>query len=84
MFDHDDRTIASKRRSSNRQGLIFFGNTTTESGPRLGKSGQKIDSDDGEKSSNVLEVCAVTRVSCYCNTHSTQLASHSAHILERP
>ena len=90
-FDHDNRTLASKRRSSNADPVHshqavahILGTQSQNQAQDLESLGKNCDSDDGEKSSNAVEVCAKTPVSCHCYTLATQLDSHSEHILERP
>ena len=91
MFDHNNRTPTLQRRSSSSDPVQshqavahILGIQSQNQAHDWEGLGKNCDRDDGEKSSNPLGVCAGTHVSCYCNTHATQLDSHSAHILERP
>ena len=91
VFNHDNRTSAPKCRSSSSDPVqshqavahILGVQPQTQAQDRQSLC-ENCDSDDGEESYNQKETCAATHVSCYCNTHATQLVSHSAHILERP
>ena len=86
VSNHDNRTLAPRRRSScsdpvQSHQAVAQSQNQTQDWKGLGKN---CDSDDGEESSDPLEVCAWTHVSCHRYTHATQLDSHSSHILERP
>ena len=89
--NHDNRTRAPRRRSScsdplqSHQAVAHLLGAQSQNQAQDWKGlGKIFDSDDGEESSDPLEVRAGTHVSSHRYTHATQLDPHSTHTLERP